>query len=165
MGSIPSQGTIRIKHMDDSWKKTLSERIDEAQRASSMRRKPRDIEHALQVQCVRWFDCQYSPLSKCLFAIPNGGRRDKLTGAKLKAEGVRAGVADLFLCIAASGKHGLFIEMKTEENGSRQSEAQKEFASIARDGGYGYEVCRSLDEFVRIISEYMNDVLYKETQI
>lgn len=139
----------------------LSERADEAHKPSSARRKPRDIEHALQVQCVKWWDCQYAARSKSLFAIPNGGRRDKVTGAKLKAEGVRAGVADLFLCIAASGKHGLFIEMKTEERGSRQSEAQEMFASTAREAGFGYEVCRSLDEFICSVTAYMNDNLYK----
>lgn len=34
-----------------------------------------------------------------LFAIPDGGRRDAVTGAHLKAEGVRAGVPDMFLAV------------------------------------------------------------------
>ena len=32
-----------------------------------------------------------------MYHIPNGGRRDKITGARLKAEGVVAGVPDVFL--------------------------------------------------------------------
>lgn len=31
-----------------------------------------------------------------MYAIPNGGRRDAITGARLKAEGVLAGVPDIF---------------------------------------------------------------------
>ena len=32
-----------------------------------------------------------------MYHIPNGGRRDAITGARLKAEGVVAGVPDIFL--------------------------------------------------------------------
>lgn len=142
--------------METDWKTKLLEKADEAQGAASVRRKPRDVEHRTQVLCVRWFGTLYPNLYRCLFAIPNGGRRDKVTGAKLKSEGVKAGVADLMLCIAASGKHGLFIEMKTEEKGSRQSESQRLFAEDVRTQGYGYAVCRSLEEFVRTVSIYMD---------
>ena len=49
-------------------------------------------EHNIQVACVRWFAYQYPELQGLLFAVPNGGRRDAVTGAKLKAEGVITGV-------------------------------------------------------------------------
>ena len=33
----------------------------------------------------------------CIIAVPNGGRRDKITGARLKREGVMSGVSDLII--------------------------------------------------------------------
>ena len=63
-----------------------------------------DAEHRLQCTCVRWFGYQYPELSALLFAVPNGGRRDPVTGARLKAEGVVAGVSDLILFLP-SDKH------------------------------------------------------------
>lgn len=49
--------------------------------------------------------------------IPNGGKRDKVTAKKrLKAEGVKPGVPDVFLPVARKGFHGLYIEMKWGEN-------------------------------------------------
>lgn len=65
-------------------------RLDQMRRLANegvprMRRHPHDEEHRLQVACVRWFRLQYPALSHALFAVPNGGRRDAMTGAKLKA--------------------------------------------------------------------------------
>lgn len=59
------------------------------------RRPSRDEEHETQAACVRWFRAAWPGLRGRLFAVPNGGRRDAVTGARLKAEGVVAGVADL----------------------------------------------------------------------
>jgi hypothetical protein len=71
-----------------------------------------------------------------LCAIPNGGNRSPITGAILKAEGVRAGVADLFLMEASGEFHGLWIEVKLPKG--RQSDKQKEFEKIATERGYKY---------------------------
>jgi hypothetical protein len=53
-----------------------------------------------------------SPLWWLPFAIPNGGLRDKATAARLKAEGVKSGVPDIFVPVARWKCHGLFLEMK-----------------------------------------------------
>ena len=47
-----------------------------------------DREHDLQVVCVEWFRYQYPRLTMRLFAVPNGGYRDRKTASKLKDEGV-----------------------------------------------------------------------------
>lgn len=120
------------------------------------RKGQRDIEHRLQMQCVRWFNIAYPDLRGRLFAVPNGGRRDAVTGARLKAEGVMAGVADLIL-LKSNARHGaLLIEMKAP--GGRQSQAQRDWqAAVTAAGEYRYAVCRTLDDFRREVDGYLGD--------
>lgn len=47
----------------------------------------RNEESKLQQSCITWFRLQYPRLEKLLFAIPNGSRRDVVTGAILKRDG------------------------------------------------------------------------------
>lgn len=121
-------------------------------------------ESRLQQACVKWFRLQYPEYNMCLFAIANGGRRDKITASILKGEGVLPGVADLFLMVASNGHHGLWIEMKTQKG--RQSDTQKIFELTALKQEYGYAVTRTLDEFQFAINDYLcgkpknNDVLH-----
>lgn len=119
-------------------------------------RKCGDEEHRLQEVCVRWFNIQYPHLRGRLFAVPNGGRRDAVTGAKLKAEGVVAGVSDLILLKSTHRFGALLIEMKTPKG--RQSEHQRWWQSVICDKDeYKYVVCRSLDDFIREVRCYLND--------
>lgn len=113
----------------------------------------RDIEHQIQVACIRWFNIKFPDL--LLFAIPNGGKRDRITAAKMKAEGVLAGVADMMLPLARHGKYGLFIELKTEEKSSRQSSSQRMFEQFVTSQGYQYSIVRSLKEFINLMCEYI----------
>ncbi|MDE6338672.1 MAG: VRR-NUC domain-containing protein [Muribaculaceae bacterium] len=112
----------------------------------------RDIEHQLQVACVRWFNYQYPRLRGCLVATPNAGRRSIVTGARFKAEGLTAGVADLSLYY--KGKT-LFIEMKTPKG--RQSPSQKEWQQTIEAQGFRYVICRSFEDFTKLINEYIVD--------
>ena len=116
--------------------------------------RPKDEEHRIQCQCVRWFFLQYPKLRGRLFAVPNGGKRDVTTAAKLKAEGVVAGVADLILLVRNSKYGALLIEMKTRTG--RQSESQKQWQKIV-GGDYKYVVCRSVEEFIREIENYLKN--------
>lgn len=123
---------------------------------NTVRKPPSDEEHRIQVSCVRWFRLKYPHLSPRLFAVPNGGRRDGVTGARLKEEGVLAGVADLILLVPNAGYHALLIEMKTPKG--RQSESQKAWQQeVAGSGDYLYVVCRGLDEFIREVEEYLQE--------
>lgn len=114
---------------------------------------PRDTEHILQRQCVTWFRYQFPLIDPLLFAIPNGGGRSKATAGRLKAEGVKAGVSDLFLSVARKGVHGLFVEMKAISG--RQSGPQKVFEQRVCAEGYGYVVIRSLEDFQQTITDYL----------
>lgn len=118
-------------------------------------------EHDLQTACVAWFRYQHPHL--ILFAIPNGAflqgtpqQRIK-QWAKLKAEGARPGVADLFLAVPTSRGGGLFIEMKAGKG--KQTQEQIEFERVVRGAGYGYVVCRSLDEFIEAVEGWRADAV------
>lgn len=110
-------------------------------------------ESRIQQGCVRWFRYQFPNLARLLFAVPNGGRRDAVTGKILKGEGVVAGVSDLILMVPAGAFHGLCIEMKTR-TGS-QSTSQKEWQADVEAQGYRYVVCRSLDDFIDAVYDYL----------
>lgn len=124
-----------------------------AKQNGKSRSKPHDEEHHIQCACVNWFRYQYPEYRSLLFAVPNGGARSKATAGRLKAEGVVAGVADLLLLVPSCGYHGLCIEMKTKTG--KQSDSQKEWQKEVKKKGYKYVVCRSLDEFIEIIDEYI----------
>jgi hypothetical protein len=61
-----------------------------------------------------------------IFAIPNqsygGTRQDMLRGKKLKAEGRKSGVPDIFVPIQNDSYNGLFIEMKTKYNKTQENQ-------------------------------------------
>lgn len=125
-------------------------------RAATSRKRPTDEEHRIQCACVRWFFLQYPRLHGRLFAVPNGGRRDVTTAAKLKAEGVVAGVADLILLKSNRDYGALLIEMKTLKG--RQRDSQKQWQNIVcSDGEYKYVVCRSIDDFKREVDDYLKN--------
>jgi hypothetical protein len=131
---------------------TLEEMI--AKKKATTRKRPSDEEHRIQCSCVRWFNLKHRKLKGRLFAVPNGGKRDALTGAKLKAEGVVAGVADLILLVPNRFYGALLVEMKTLTG--RQSESQKDWEQIiTSEGDYKYVVCHSLDDFIREVDDYL----------
>ena len=72
-----------------------------------------------------------------MYHIPNGGRRDKITGARLKAEGVVAGVPDVFLASPRQGFHGLYIEMKRQRGGTVQADHSAPSGRVPRRGLQG----------------------------
>ena len=98
-------------------------------------------EHDEQVALFNWAmrqECIYPEL-ELFHAIPNGGHRHKATAAKLKAEGVKAGVPDTFLPVARRGFHGLYIEMKF--GGNKPTDSQRYWIDNLTDEGYCAVVC------------------------
>lgn len=112
-------------------------------------------EHRLQKACVAWFRLQFPELKHNLFAVPNGGARDKITGVKLKEEGVLAGVADLILLKSTHSYGALLIEMKTPKG--KQSQTQAFWQEKITKDGYKYVIVRSLHEFKDNIYKYLFD--------
>ncbi len=110
-------------------------------------------ESQIQHSCLTWFRHQYPFLSRMLFAVPNGGKRDARTGAQMKYEGVLRGVADLILLIPKKGFASLCIEMKTP-NG-KQREEQIEWQREAEKYRNKYVICRSLQDFMNEVNSYL----------
>lgn len=111
-------------------------------------------EHDEQValfQILSLYDNQY-PLLKWVFAIPNGGKRHPAVAVKMKAEGLRAGVWDIFVPVPIDDKCGLWIEMKYGKNGlTENQEAFREGVGEA----YAWAVCYSAEEAAQVIGEYL----------
>lgn len=113
-------------------------------------------EHHLQCECVRYFNLRYPHLKGRLFAVPNGGRRDAITGAKLKAEGVVPGVSDLILLKSNRHYGALLIEMK-KRNG-KQSESQKQWEKlVTAEKEFKYVKCHSFDEFKYEVDDFLSE--------
>ena len=114
---------------------------------TTTRKKSRHIESQIQQSCVKWFRLQFPEIGLLLFAVPNGGARNKREAGILKGEGVTAGVADMILLKPSGGFASLCIEFKTEEKGSTQRETQKQWQKAAEAAGNKYVICRSFDDF------------------
>ena len=134
---------------------TYEEMIKISQKVKT-RKKPSDEEHRIQSACIKWYRLKYPKMHHNLFAVPNGGRRDRITGAKLKEEGVLAGVADIIFLKSNRFYGALLIEIKTPKG--MQSDPQIEWENKISKDGYKYTVCRSVDDFVKVIIDYLNDV-------
>ena len=118
----------------------------------------RQYEEAEQIAVFTWARYQecVHPELKWLFHVPNGGARDRVTGAKLKAAGVKPGVPDICLPVARGGYHGLYIELKYGKNTT--SESQKEWLTHLEAAGYKAQVCYGRDEAVQAIKDYLEVV-------
>lgn len=90
---------------------------------------------------------------KLLFAVPNGGSRNKIEAANLKRQGTKPGVADVILLIPKKGFASLCMEFKTSKG--RQSEHQKEFQNQAENCGSKYVIVRSVAQAIEEIKKYI----------
>ena len=114
-------------------------------------------EHQEQVRVIHWWRhaCgTYGVPENVLFAIPSGGTRDMIEAVHLKAEGVRRGIPDLFLAVPKTGKHGLFLEMKSAVG--KLSPEQTDFLDAARSRGYFAGVAFGSDDAIAMIKLYMD---------
>jgi hypothetical protein len=113
-------------------------------------------EHAHQVALFAWRDrvIRQHPELRMLYAVPNGGLRSPRTAARLKAEGVRAGVPDIALDVPRNGWHGLRIELKRPGRHS-VTQAQREWIESLREYGYRAEVAVGWDAARELIVDYL----------
>lgn len=110
-------------------------------------------EELLQTLCVNWYK-SHTPQAQwpLLIHVPNERKCSAQRGALLRGMGVTAGVADLIYFRANANHHGLCIEMKTPKG--RQRESQQAWQQAVEAQGYLYAICRSLDDFAKIMIKY-----------
>lgn len=82
------------------------------------------------------------PASYRAFAVPNGGKRNAITGAILKREGVKAGVPDI--CIVRAGGSIAFLEVKAPQGSL--SNSQREFRDWCGENGVPFAVVRGIGD-------------------
>lgn len=107
-------------------------------------------EAVLQAACFAYWAKHYRRQS-LLFAIPNGGTRDKREAMNLKSQGVTAGVSDLALMLPAG--RIVFIEMKNGKQPLR--DVQQQFKAKATYLGHDTREAYSFDDFTAILAELM----------
>jgi len=114
-------------------------------------------EHEEQVKVIAWAREHESkwPELGLLYAIPNGGARDRITGAQLKAEGVRPGMPDLCLPVSAYAYNALYIELKSRGPRARVSVAQKKMIKKLENTRNRVDVCRGADEAIKTLTWYL----------
>ena len=114
------------------------------------------LESQEQTALFDWAECQKStiPELKTMFHIPNGGSRNKIEAARLKRQGVKKGVSDVFLSCPKGGYHGLYIEMKRQKGGTVTKE-QSDWLELMAHYGYKVAVCYGAAAAIAVITEYL----------
>ena len=116
---------------------------------------PTQWEAAEQETLFTWASYQLGtfPELDMLYHVPNGGSRNKFEAAKLKRQGVKAGVPDIVLPVARDGFHGLYIELKYGKN--KPTEDQKKWIARLKEQGYKAITCYGWREAAGVIENYL----------
>lgn len=117
---------------------------------------PVPTESEEQQALFRWAELNQGryPQLALLYHVPNGGQRNKVTAARLKAEGVKSGVPDICLPHASRTYHGLYIELKRVRRGSVSPE-QSAWIKALNAAGYRAVVCKGWAEAAAEIMSYL----------
>lgn len=104
--------------------------------------------------------CQYLDMRKVFyFAVPNGGKRNKVTASIMKAEGVKAGIPDI--CIIHEGMV-YFLEVKKPKTTTPKgvlSKIQKERIEQIKEAGGEVAVVYSVADVIEQCIEWQINVL------
>lgn len=106
-------------------------------------------EEAEQVALAQWLDLH----KIAWFHPPNGGHRNVVVAAKLKAQGVKRGVPDVMIVDPPPlypENVGTAIELKRRKAG-RVSENQTEWLEKLRNRGWAVAVCRGATEAIEFL--------------
>jgi hypothetical protein len=121
-----------------------------------VRAKPIDREGLEQAALMAELRLRFPVAAKLIYHVPNGGHRVKAVAAKLKAQGVKAGIPDLVLPMARGGYFGLYIEFKAKPPfDAAVSPSQDAYLQALQDQGYLAIVCRGSIDAVEAIRAYL----------
>lgn len=115
----------------------------------------RQAEHNEQAALFAWAEWARleHPELALLFAVPNGGARDVVTGARLKAEGVKRGVPDVWLPVARCGYLGAVIELKAGKG--RPTKEQVAWLKALEEQGWLALVCVGCGAARDVLLQYL----------
>jgi len=126
----------------------------EASEPAKSRRKISHDETDIQAEFFKVVPTFFPTLpDKLLFAVPNGGSRNKLEAINLKRQGLKPGVSDVICLIPKKGFASLLIEFKTQTG--EQSPEQKKFQEQAEACGSKYVIVRSVGRAIDVLKEYL----------
>lgn len=121
----------------------------------AVRAKPGDREGQEQTALMREIELRYPDAFALMYHVPNGGHRHKAVAAKLKGQGVKAGVPDLVLPMARGGFFGLYIEFKATVDPAPVSASQHAYIDRLNLQGYLAIVCRGHFDAMEQLRAYL----------
>jgi hypothetical protein len=114
--------------------------------AAGAKAPPAGSEHHLQAAVAEFLGFALPPHEAVFCSIPNGGKRNKGTAGKLKAEGLQSGAPDLLILWRG---RAIGLELKTGKG--RLSPQQMAFSMRWTTAGGLYAVARSLEEVADLL--------------
>jgi hypothetical protein len=108
-------------------------------------------ESQIQIQLIAELKIRARP-GVMYFHVPNGEERNKILGAKLKAMGTLAGVADLIFIWYTDRIRVLFLELK--RRGKPLSPEQYAFCEKIRKAGAIYDIADSVAAAIDILQRH-----------
>ncbi|AGZ34610.1 MAG: VRR-NUC domain-containing protein [Pseudomonas sp.] len=124
-------------------------------KAKPARAKPIDREGQEQAALMREIQLRHPDVYELIYHVPNGGHRVKAVAAKLKAQGVKAGIPDLVLRMARGGYFGLYIEFKATIDPAPVSSSQQACIKRLNAQGYLAVVCRGHFDAMECLRAYL----------
>ena len=88
-----------------------------------------------------------------IHSIPNESKRSIANASRMKAQGLTAGILDVFIPYGTHGYNGFYIEMKAGKN--KLTDNQKEYKEYLDNNGYKTAVCYHWEDAKREIEEYL----------
>lgn len=110
--------------------------------------------HAAALMCWVAQNIKQYPELKWLTHIGHGGKLDKITAGRMKAEGLKRGVPDYLLLVRRGNYSALWIELKKLEG--KLSHEQVLWLNQARECGHFATVCYCWEEAREMIIWYLN---------
>jgi VRR-NUC domain len=124
---------------------------------SSEKKRRTDHEGIAQTVLIVEFGKKHPEFSDVLIHIPNGGSRsNKFEGYRLKSQGVKKGVSDLFLPVARGGHFGLWIEFKADPPfDARVTDEQRWWIAKMRSNCYEARICLGVESAMAVLTAYL----------
>jgi hypothetical protein len=106
-------------------------------------------EHTFQIEVLDYLDA-FGRRDLYWLAIPNGELRHASVGLRLKAEGVKRGVADI--CIMLEDGKSAWLELKAKKG--RLSDEQIGFHAWCLRLGHLWACCRTMSEVLDVLNAW-----------